>query len=574
MTSATITRPPLGAQRRFRQPIKTIPATKAERDRLLMLARTYVRTRTPVPPLSLVELRAHADQLVALSEVDPLYRDYAAILINNEMWREPLAAVPFSRRLLLLPKCLRSDAYCTASFDEFGLVCKQCGLCSIHDLQTEAERLGYAVLVAEGSALVTQLIRAGKIDAVVGVSCTSVLERAFPYMEAAAIPGIAIPLLHNDCVNTAVDLDWVGDILYLSADDQTRRLDLSALRETVEGWFTPEALEQILGPAEGITEEIARSWLAQAGKRWRPFLTVATQAALDDSPGQEIPPELRPIAIAIECFHKASLVHDDIEDGDLVRYGEPSLHARHGLPVALNVGDFLIGEGYRLIASSQFPADKRAEMLRVAAEGQRKLCSGQGTELSWMRNPQPLNQSEVLAIFRQKTAPAFAVALLSGAICAGKQTMVAPILHRFSEALGVAYQIHDDLHDFGAGQESSDAKAVRPNIIAAAAWDVAAADPRADLGRLWRRWITDGTGLDQLLRQYQELGAHETTARLFETYKDEAIRSLSQMSNPSLKALLRRVIGKIFHPLEFYGWCHEFETRHAASRPAGAPVAQ
>jgi geranylgeranyl diphosphate synthase, type II len=559
---------------RTRPPIKSIPGTKAERDRLLILARSWVQARTLVPPLSLSELRAQADQAVAREKTDPAYRDYLAILINNEVWREPLAAVPFTRRLLLLPKCLRCEAYCTATVDELGLICNQCGLCSIHELQTEAQRLGYAVLVAEGSALVTQLIRTGKIDAIVGVSCTSVLERAFPYMEAAAIPGIAIPLLQNDCVNTTVDLDWVQEVLYLTTGDQTRRLDLSALREEVEGWFEVGSLQEILGPTESVTEEIARSWLAQAGKRWRPFLTVATFAAMCKASEIGMPSELRKIALAIECFHKASLVHDDIEDGDLVRYGEQTLHARYGVPMALNVGDFLIGEGYRLIASSTFPADKRAEMLVVAADGQRKLCLGQGAELAWVRDPKPLNTQQVLTIFRQKTAPAFEVALLLGAICAGDHQTSVPILHQFSEALGVAYQIRDDLDDFSAGWEASELPVARPNIIAAAAWDMLTDERQAGFERLWRRIVTEGTGLDQLREYYHELQAQEKAARLLETYQEEAVASLSQMENPSLKALLRRVIGKIFHNLEFFGWCHEFETRHAAKRPVGATVAE
>ena len=148
------------------------------------------------------ELREHADAIVAAAGVDPAYRDYVGVLLNNEVWREHLATVPFERRLLLLPKCLRVEDKCPAPFDEFGLLCKQCGLCTIQDLQDEAERLGYAVLVAEGSALVMALIQTGKIDAIVGVSCLSVLERAFPYMEAAAIPGVAIPLLQDDCNDT------------------------------------------------------------------------------------------------------------------------------------------------------------------------------------------------------------------------------------------------------------------------------------------------------------------------------------------------------------------------------------
>lgn len=242
--------------------------------------------------------------------------------------------------------------------------------------------------------------------------------------------------------------------------------------------------------------------------------------------------------------------------------------------VALNVGDFLIGEGYRLIATSSFPADKRAEMLLAAADGQRKLCLGQGAELAWVRDPQPLNTQQVLAIFRQKTAPAFEVALLLGAICAGNHETSIPILHQFSEALGVAYQVRDDLDDFSAGWEASELPVVRPNIIAAVDWDMLTGERQAEFQRLWRRIVTDGTGLDQLRQWYHELQAQEKAARLLETYKEEAVASLSQMVNPSLKALLRRVIGKIFHNMEFFGWCHEFETRHAAKRPVGATIAE
>ena len=54
------------------------------------------------------------------------------------------------------------------------------------------------------------LIQTGKIDAIVGVACIPVLERAFPYMEAAAVPGVAIPLLQDDCIDTTVDEDWLG----------------------------------------------------------------------------------------------------------------------------------------------------------------------------------------------------------------------------------------------------------------------------------------------------------------------------------------------------------------------------
>src|SRR6266699_5237275 len=445
-------------QQRVRPPKKNIPQTAVQRNHFLHVVRNYVAEYNPVPPLPVEQLKEHADQIVQLLKCEPIYRDYAGVLLNNEMWRETLASVPYEKRLLLLPKCLRVESKCPAPFDEFGLLCKQCGLCSSQDLQAEAERLGYAVLVAEGSAIVMSLIQTGKIEAIVGVSCLSVLERAFPYMEAAAIPGVAVPLLQDDCIDTTVDIDWVWEYIHLTSDDHTRRLDLSALREEVDFWFSPAALDLIMGNAEGETERVARQWLGRAGKRWRPFLTVAAFQALRGDTSAPLPEDIRKVAVAVECFHKASLIHDDIEDNDALRYGEKTLHEEHGVPVALNVGDLLIGEGYRLIGACKASPDQKSRMLLVAAEGQRQLCRGQGAELCWARQPAPLGSLQVLDIFRQKTAPAFEVALRLGALYAGTEPHeeVSDALRVYSEALGVAYQIRDDLSDLGAKGETND----------------------------------------------------------------------------------------------------------------------
>src|SRR3989442_4221932 len=262
----SIALPKLAAIQRFRVPKKNIPQTPEERNRVLHFIRSYVAEHNPVPPLPVEELKVHADRVVSLLGCDPIYRDYAGVLINNELWRETLASVPFERRLLLLPKCLRVESKCPAPFDEFGLLCKQCGLCTIQDLQAEAEKLGYAVLVAEGSAIVMSLIQTGKIEAIVGVSCLSVLERAFPFMEAAAVPGIAIPLLQDDCIDTTVDIDWVWDVIHLTSDDRTRRLDLGSLRSEVDAWFSNASLNAFMGAAGDETEQIGLHALAPRGK--------------------------------------------------------------------------------------------------------------------------------------------------------------------------------------------------------------------------------------------------------------------------------------------------------------------
>ena len=571
---ARISLPRLVPIQQDRPPQANIPQTAAERNRLKAFTRAYVEEARPVPPLSVDELRDHGRRLLARAGMAEGYLEYAAVLVSNEAWRDALAGIPYERRLLLLPKCLRVEEKCPAPFDEFGLLCKRCGLCSIQELQEEAERLGYAVLVAEGSAIVMSIIETGKIEAIVGVSCLSVLERAFPYMEAAAVPGIAIPLLQDDCIDTSVDLDWVWDVIHLTSDDRTYRMDLEEIRQEVDGWFLPAELDRFLGAPVSETDRIAREWLAKAGKRWRPFLTVCAWRALAEDPHASIPDEVRRAAIAVECFHKASLVHDDIEDDDASRYGEDALHAAYGVPVALNAGDLLVGEGYRLLATAGAPGSTTAAMVRAAAEGHRTLALGQGAELSWARTPAPLSSLAVLEIFRQKTAPAFEVALQIGALLAGAGEEIGPALSKYSEALGVAYQIRDDLEDLAA--EGGDICGLRPSLPLAVGMERARAhdDHRAVLDPAWRRAAASDEDRRRILASLAALKADERCDALLQGYKDEAVRALAAVDNPSLKGLLRRVVGKIFNDLEVKGWCGEFEARNAAGREAGAEAAR
>jgi geranylgeranyl diphosphate synthase type II len=557
-----------------RPPQANIPQTKAERDQITAIVRGYVERYRPVPPMPIPELREHADRIVSAAGLDPAHRDYVGVIVSNEAWRDTLATIPYERRLLLMPKCLRVEARCPAPFDEFGLLCKKCGLCSIQDLQTEAERLGYAVLVAEGSAIVMAIIETGKIDAIVGVSCLSVLERAFPQMEAAAIPGIAIPLLQDDCIDTNVDTDAVWDVIHLTSDDKTYRLDLDGIRREVQGWFEPAALDRLIGPAEDETGRIAREWLMKAGKRWRPFLTACAYLALRDDANVPLDDTLRRAAVAVECFHKASLIHDDIEDADQTRYGEAALHETYGEAVAINVGDYLLGEGYRLLATIDAPAEAKVEMLRAAAEGHRTLTEGQGAELCWARAPQALTSLQVLDIFRRKTAPAFEVALRVGGALAGASEDVRDVFAKYSEALGIAYQIKDDLDDLTGTDAPDDIAALRPSLPLAVGVERAKGqqeDAHAALLAAWRRDTTDTP--EALRARLIELNVEDRCRRLLDSYKEEAIRSLAVLDEPTLKGLLRRIVGKIFNDIELKGWCREFEARNAAGRAAGADAA-
>src|SRR5262249_39720030 len=138
-------------------------------------------------------------------------------------------------------------------------------------------------------------------------------------------------------------------------------------------------------------EEITYQWLGQGGKRSRPFITLAVYDALKGAQGTYSAEQCNPsdsvrrVALAIEAFHKASLVHDDIEDDDSFRYGQETLHRRHGIPTAINVGDYLIGLGYRLVGRDrkELGGDCTADILNRMSEAHLKLSEGQGAELLW-----------------------------------------------------------------------------------------------------------------------------------------------------------------------------------------------
>jgi geranylgeranyl pyrophosphate synthase len=577
-TLSQIVLPPKVPRQAYRKAQSDIPDDKAARAHLKDIARLYARSVGLVPPLTMDELREHTAAVLERAGLDVTFKDYAAVLVSNASWADSLAQIPYEKRLLLLPKCLRVESKCPAPFDEFGLLCKECGLCSIQDLSVEAERLGYAVLVAEGSAIVQKMIETGKIEAVVGVSCLNVLEKCFPHMEAAAIPSVAIPLLQDDCINTTVDLDWVWEYIHLTADDKTHRLDLDGLKEDVRAWFHRPALDDLLGTCASETDEIAREWLARDGKRWRPYLAACTYMALEGAQHETPPPPSRAllqVAVAIECFHKASLIHDDIEDDDAQRYGKATLHMERGVPVALNVGDFLLGLGYQLLADIDADPAIKVEMLRLAAVSHQMLSRGQGTELCWARSRSVLTSLEILEIFRMKTAPAFEVALRLGA-CLGKaDAETHDVLQKYSEALGLAYQIADDIEDHTDEGDSHDLDAIRPSLIMAIAHKRAPEGPKQDLiADLWCGRLAYAGVRDEVRQLMEEREVLDKAEELLEAYKEEAVRSLRYLPNATLKGLLRRVVGKIFSEQLIEGYCSEFEARNATGRAAGTQPAR
>jgi geranylgeranyl pyrophosphate synthase len=483
------------------------------------------------------------------------------VVISNEFWREQVQAIDFKRRLLLVPHCLKNAEGCPADYDEFGLDCRKCGACSVADFKSKAEDLGYKVLVSEGTPIVLKIIVSGHVDAIVGVACLNVLEKALDKILLAGVPSVAVPLLSSNCRSTSVDEDWVMELIDLrpappaktksyvhlmrAANQLFEEAELSRLApRRIAGSGKPEAADPL-----AAHEQIAYDWLAKGGKRSRPFITLAAYDALKGAPGTlspekiDLPDPVRRAALAIEAFHKASLVHDDIEDDDEYRYGQHTLHRRHGIPTAINIGDYLIGLGYRLVGRERatLGGDRAADILNRLSEAHLKLSEGQGAELLWREAAnRALTPLDALKIYALKTSPAFEAALYAGLRLAGPADAYEKMVAEFSKNLGVAFQILNDLKDWQGDDDNKllagqDVLGARPTLLLALALE--GSDP-ASRNELLALLAEKAQGAERVRHIYQRAHVFEKAEKLIEKYRARAEAIADETQPSELRELL------------------------------------
>ena len=247
-----------------------------------------------------------------------------------------------------------------------------------------------------------------------------------------------------------------------------------------------------------VTANLAGEFLGRGGKFLRPFVTLAAYDSLCDDLSKQknvtgsnaaTRETARAAAVSIEIFHKASLVHDDIEDGDVVRYGRPTVHVEHGTPAAINIGDYLVGAGYRLIAGLEGPASLRSDLLKILSDAHVRLARGQGAELSWREVDKEVSSAESLEIYGLKTSPAFEAAVAMGIRLAGLQPHDPLQVSRYSLHVGTGFQVLNDLKDWQGDLENDrrvagDVLGGRPTVMWALAIENLDVSGREELLRI------------------------------------------------------------------------------------------
>lgn len=561
---------PSRSKRRNTSHLKLVPETRELRDSLQAKCRDLAARLDKSRPLTKDEMEQVVREFLTREGMPEGYLGWAMVVLASEFWRDQVAATPPSRRLFLLPHCLKHAEGCPADYDEFGLDCRKCGACSIADFRTVAEDMGYKVLVAEGSPIVLKIIVGGYVDAVVGVACLNVLEKAIDKILLAGIPCMAVPLLSSDCRNTSVDQDWVQDMIHvLAAEKNGAKTDSYVhLMRTASKMFEPEELDRLaprirsktslaskeasslahLDPIAG-SEAIAYDFLAKGGKYSRPFITLATYDALTGAealrgdPGSltaKFTDSVKRAAMSIETFHKASLVHDDIEDDDQYRYGAETVHRRFGVPTAINVGDYLIGLGYRLVSreSKTLGADVAADILDCLAESHMRLAEGQGAELLWRdRKDKQLKPIDALKIYALKTAPAFEAAFFTGIRLAQPYGELVEPVRQFARNLGVAFQILNDLGDWSGDSNNKlaaglDTLGGRPTVLWALALESTSPADRAELLELvGNETLPPAVRVERVRLIFERSGVFDMAHKLVDKHEERA-RAIAEKIEP------------------------------------------
>lgn len=514
-----------------------VPEETSTRHKIRQKIEEYFRTNEVMPPISYDALHNYASAIIKQHGWSEQYRAFIMVCCGNAIWRTVVGAVPYNRRILLLPQCLRNSASCKAQQDELGLLCSECGNCNISGFLREAENLGYVALVTEGTTVTTRLIESGKVDAVIGVGCMEALQKMFASVSKYSVPGIGVPLLTCGCKDTLADSEWIKqEIYHFHENKDVRLLNLNYIRNKTSSIFGEDQLIRLFGSSKTQTEKIALEALLSGGQRLRPFLALLAYEAFCPQPDQTV---INRLALSVECFHKASLIHDDIEDNDATRYGKETIHTRYGIPVAINTGDYLIGEGYKLIAESDLTPAIIAEGIKVIAQQHKCLTIGQGIELISIQTNQLLSLQNMLNVFENKTAAAFKVSLLLGAIVGGADGKALEVLDVFSHNIGLAYQIKDDLSDYHG--ENGDI-AIRKFSILLSILDEKL-DPTEKEKFQYAFETGDNAILHELLEKY---GIQKETETLLINYITQAKNCLENFPNLGLKLALHEILGKIF----------------------------
>jgi geranylgeranyl diphosphate synthase, type I len=269
---------------------------------------------------------------------------------------------------------------------------------------------------------------------------------------------------------------------------------------------------------------------APAGKRMRPLLGLLAYASIAGDHAAALPG-----AAAVELGHNFSLVHDDIEDGDRERRHRPTLWALHGVPQAINAGDMLFSlsrVALHRLSDLGFSDAKVLRLMRLYDETCVALCEGQYIDIATTESDQIMSVELYFDMIGRKTAALIAASVEAGALLATDDDAVIARYRAFGWALGLAFQLNDDLlgiwgAELATGKEPTDIARHKKTLPLIYAFEHAGPEDRERLAELYRKMEPTTDEVAEIIAILDRSGAHDFTRNEARRHRDEALAELA-----------------------------------------------
>lgn len=237
---------------------------------------------------------------------------------------------------------------------------------------------------------------------------------------------------------------------------QKTAVSLEEIYRPIQGFLpaVEERILEILATPNELSSEVVRYFFKSKGKFLRPALVL-----FGASFGSGISDSVVTTAAALEIFHSATLIHDDIIDSAYLRRNLPTVNAKWNSQVAVLVGDYLHDKAIGAIFET-----RNDQVIAAFLKTAGVVCDGEILELK-EKNNFNLKEEAYLTIIERKTAALLATCLESGAILGGLNVEQVLALKRFGLYFGMAFQIMDDCLDF-AGKENEFGKTLGADLQA------------------------------------------------------------------------------------------------------------
>jgi geranylgeranyl diphosphate synthase type I len=268
---------------------------------------------------------------------------------------------------------------------------------------------------------------------------------------------------------------------------------------------------------------------ASGGKRIRPLLGLLAYASITGDHRPALPG-----AAAVELGHNFSLVHDDIEDGDTERRHRATLWTIHGIPQAINTGDALFSLSriaLHRLTDLGFPDAKVLRLMRLFDWTCLRLCEGQYLDIEMSRSDELMTVELYFDMIGRKTAALIAASIEAGALLATDDEVVIRRYREFGWALGIAFQLNDDLlgiwgAEQATGKEPSDVAHKKKTLPVIYAYEHAGPEDRARLVELYATVDPGSAAVSEIVAILDRSGAREYTRDQARRYRDQALAEL------------------------------------------------